>query len=159
MRLNPHLLIAGLLCCCVCGTATGDSATTISKEEVRSAISVFRQDPLSPSGRAAGEVVRSFAEKNDSVLLNVNDKIAPFLSNIKLSQEDRALLLDACVVGAVDTQLLKNERKDDPYGAATEMIRVYKQMQKADPNFALPEIDKLVAMETRGELKKYVESP
>ena len=154
----PILVVAGLICCDVI-SVRAEEGTIISKEEVRSAIMIFRQEPVSPRGRAAGELVRSFAEKNQTVIISVNDKVAPFLSNVKLSKEDRALLLDAFVLGEVDTQLLKNDKKEDPYGGITEVLRVYQQMQKADPNFALPELDKFVAMEKRGELKKYVEAP
>ena len=44
----------------------------VTKEMARNAITVFRQDTLSPRGRAAGEVVRRFAEKDDSVVVEIS---------------------------------------------------------------------------------------
>ncbi len=118
----------------------------ISKETVRSAIALFRQEPLSPRGHAAGEIVRSFAEKNDDVIVQVNPKVAPFLTNMKIPIEGRTLLLDAFVVGNVDSQLLHNEKKDDPYAGVSEVIQVYQQMQKRNPALSLPDIRTLSSL-------------
>ena len=87
----------------------------VTKDMARNAITVFRQDPLSPRGRAAGEVVRRFAEKDESVVVEISGKVVPFINDLKVMQEDRTLLLDAFVVGNVDAQFLRNEKKDDPY--------------------------------------------
>lgn len=135
------------------------STAPITKEIARDAITVFRQDPLSPRGRAAGEIVRRFAEKSEDVILHVTPKVAPFLTNVELAKENRALLLDAFTVGNVDSQLLRNEKKDDPYAGVQELISTYRRVQMAVPTFNLPEVEKLVEMEKRGELKAYVTSP
>ena len=131
----------------------------ISKDTTRNAITVFRQDPLSPQGRAAGEIVRSFAEKTDVVLLKITDKLVPFQTNGSLVPEDRTLLLDAYIVGNVDSQLLRNEKKDDPYAGVSEVIQTYRQMQKQTPTLQLPEVENFIDLEKRGELKQYVASP
>jgi hypothetical protein len=131
----------------------------ISKDTARNAIAAFRQDPFSPRGRAAGEVVRSFAEKDTSVLVEISSKVVPFLDNIMIPKEDRTLLLDAFVVGNVDSQFLRNEKKDDPYSGVTEVIQIYQQMQKKNPGIKIKEVDNFIDMEKRGELKKYVASP
>ena len=105
----------------------------VTKDMARNAITVFRQDTLSPRGRAAGEVVRRFAEKDDSVVVEISGKVVPFINDLKVMQEDRTLLLDAFVVGNVDAQFLRNEKKDDSYSGVTEMIEIYKQMKKRNP--------------------------
>ncbi len=130
-----------------------------TKEAARRAITIFRQDPFSPRGRAAGDGVRAFAEKSDDVILEVNKKRAPFLSNLKLAEGDRVLLLAAFIVGNVDSQLLRNEKKDDPYAGELEVINVYKQMKKRNPAIDLPEVQNFMDLEKRGELKSYIESP
>lgn len=157
--MKPSFLIVGtVIVFAVCSPAA-EPVLPISKETVRSAIALFRQDPQSPRGRAAGEIVRSFAEKNDGVSVEVTSKLAPFLSNTKIPQEDRTLLLDAFIVGNVDSQILRNEKKDDPYAGVSEVIQTYRQMQKRDPTLNLPEIENFIELEKRGELKKYVVSP
>jgi len=131
----------------------------VTKDMARNAITVFRQDTLSPRGRAAGEVVRRFAEKDDSVIIQITPKVIPFINDLKVMQEDRTLLLDAFVVGNVDAQFLRNEKKDDPYSGVTEMIEVYKQMKKRNPAVNIPDVEKFVEMEKHGELKKYLATP
>ena len=156
--MNQSLLILGTLIL-LTGQLPAADPIPISKEKARDAIMVFRQDPLSPQGRAAGEIVRSFAEKSDLVLLKITDKLVPFQTNLSLVPEDRTLLLDAYVVGNVDSQLLRNEKKDDPYAGVSEVIQTYRQMQKQTPTLQIPEVENLIDLEKRGELKQYVASP
>jgi hypothetical protein len=72
---------------------------------------------------------------------------------------DRTLLLDAFVVGNVDSQFLHNEKKDDPYAGVSEVIQVYRQMQKQNSALSVPEIENFIDLEKRSELKKYITSP
>lgn len=130
----------------------------LNKETARNAITEFRAHPLSPRGRAAAQMVRDFAEKDDSVLLKVTEKLVPFLSNLKLTPEDRALLLAAYVVGNVDSQLLHHEKKDDPYAGVLEVIETYRKMKVKDPMLVLPEIENFIDLQNKGELKEYAES-
>jgi hypothetical protein len=131
----------------------------LTKESARKAISVFRQDPFSAQGRAAAELVRAVAEKSDDIILEINPKRAPFLENLKLMAEYRGILLAAYIVGNVDSQLLHHEKKDDPYAGEIEVMNVYKQMKKREPALNLPEVENLIDLEKRGELKSYLESP
>lgn len=131
----------------------------IKKENVRNAIGIFRQDPTSQRGRAAGEIVRRYAEKSTDVILTITPKLAPFLSDIKIPPDDRSLLLAAYMVGNVDLQLLRNEKKDDPYAGITEVIETYRQMKKQNPGLSIPDIENFIELEKRGELKAYVASP
>jgi hypothetical protein len=157
MKLS-FLVVGAVTAFVVCSPAA-EPGLPISKETVRTAIELFRQDPLSPRGRAAGEIVRSFAEKSDEVIVQVNPKVAPFLNNLTIPSEERTLLLDAFVVGNVDSQFLHNEKKDDPYAGVSEVIETYRQMQKGNTALSLPEIENFIGLEKRGELKKYVDSP
>jgi hypothetical protein len=136
-----------------------DPMPLLTKDMARNAITVFRQGPLSQRGLAAGELVRRFAEKDDSVIVQISDKVVPFLGNMKIMKEDQTILLDAFVVGNVDAQFLRNEKKDDPYSGVTEMIETYKQMKKRNPSIVIEDIDKFMEMEKRGELKTYLASP
>lgn len=148
--------IINLLAFCSYGA---EPEALVTKEMARNAIAFFRQDPLSPSGRNAGEVVRRFAEKDDSVIVQVNPKVVPFMSNVKITPEDRKLLLDAFVVGNVDSQFLRNERKDAPYDGVSEVIQIYRQLQNARSIQSVSEIENFIELEKRGELKKHLASP
>ena len=158
MMKPAYLTTISLILLAVCSPAAEPEAP-ITKEAVRSAIKTFREDPLSPQGRAAGELVRSFADKDTSVLVEITPKAAPFISNVKMLTADRTLLMNAFVVGNVDSQVAQNRKKDDPYGGALEVIHVYKEMQKRDPTLNLAGIENLIELEKRGELKNYVLVP
>jgi len=153
------LLSGGVIILLTLSSPAGEPVSPISKETVRSAIELFRQDPLSPRGRAAGEMVRVFAEKDDSVVVQVNPKLASFLNDVKITREDRALLLDAFVIGNVDSQLLRNEKKEDPYGGVSEVIEIYRKMQALDSALHIPDVEKFIDLEKRGELKQFATSP
>ena len=131
----------------------------VTAEAVRSAIQTFHEDPLSLKGRAAGELVRTFAEEDTSVLVQFTPRVAPFLNNPTMLTADRTLLMNAFIVGNVDSQLSRKEKKDDPYRGALEVIHVYKEMQKRDPTLNLPGIENLIQLDGRGELKDYVLVP
>jgi hypothetical protein len=157
--MKPSFPVVGIIILFAISSLVADPAVPITKETARNAIVAARQEPLSPRGRAAGEVVRSYAEKNEDVIVQVNPKVAPFLTNMTIPLADRTLLLDAFVIGNVDSQFLHNEKKDDPYAGALEVIETYRKMQKRDTALSLPEIENFIALEKRNELKKYITSP
>lgn len=154
-----HFITIGVIILLAAHLPAAEQGTLLNKETVRHEITVFRNDRLSPGGRVAAEVVRRFAEKSTDVILTITPKRAPYLSDMNISTEDRSLLLAAYVVGNVDLQLVRNEKKDDPYSGILEVIETYRQMQKKDPTLSLPEIENFIELEKRGELKKYVTSP
>ena len=131
----------------------------VTKDMARNAIAAFRQGPLLPRGRAGGEVVRRFAEKDDSVIVQITPKVVPFINDLKVMQEDRTLLLDAFVVGNVDAQFLRNEKKRLSVFRVTEMIETYKRMKKQNPAINIPDVEKFMEMDKQGELKKYLATP
>jgi hypothetical protein len=157
--MKPSFLIIGTIFLFTIYSPAAEQGMLINKETVRNAIVAFRQDPLSERGRAAGEVVRRFAEKSTDVILTITPKLAPYLADVKIAQEDRSLLLAAHMVGNVDSQLLRNEKKDDPYAGVQEVIETYRRMQKRAPALSLPEIENFIELEKRGALKEYVTSP
>jgi hypothetical protein len=158
MMKPTYLTIASIISFAVCAPAA-EPESPISNEAVRAAIATFRQNPLSPEGRAAGEVVRSFAEKTDTVVVQMSDKVTPFVNNPELLTADRTLLRNAFIVGNVDSQLSRKERKDDPYAGVSEVIHTYREMQKRNPTLKLAGIENFIDLEKHGELKTYVNSP
>ena len=152
-------LALSIICLVVLHSHAAEPEMLVTKDMARNAIAAFRQGPLLPRGRAAGEVVRRFAEKDDSVIVQITSKVVPFINDLKVMQEDRTLLLDAFVVGNVDAQFLRNEKKDDPYSGVTEMIETYKRMKKQNPALNIPDVEKFMEMDKQGELKKYLATP
>ena len=150
-----YLTIASLVLLAVCSPAA-EPESPISAEAVRTAIATFRQNPLSKEGRAAGETVRTFAEKSDTVIVQFTSKATPFLDNPELLTANRTLLQNAFVVGNVDSQLSRKEKKDDSYAGVLEVLHTYREMQKQRPTFKLPVMEKFIEMEKRGELKGFL---
>jgi hypothetical protein len=131
---------------------------TITHETVLNAIMTFRVDPLSEDARQAGAVVIRFVEQSHDVIVKISSKTLPFFSNKSLPEKYRATLLAAFVVGNVDSQLLRHQKKDDSYAGLLQLIESYRQMQWQNPSLRISEVEKFIEMQNRGELKAYVSS-
>lgn len=131
---------------------------TITHETVLYAIMTFRVDPLSEDARQAGAVVMRFVEQSHDVVVKISSKTLPFLSNKSLPEKCRATLLAAFVVGNVDSQLLRHQKRDDSYAGLLQLIESYRQMQWKNPRLRISEVEKFIEMQNRGELKTYVSS-
>ena len=131
---------------------------TITHETVLYAIMTFRVDPLSEDARQAGAVVMRFVEQSHDVVVKISSKTLPFLSNKSLPEKYRATLLAAFVVGNVDSQLLRHQKKDDSYAGLLQLIESYHQMRWKNPKLRISEVEKFIEMQNRGELKAYVSS-
>ena len=132
------------------------SKQTITHEMALYAIMTFRVDPLSEDGRRAAAVVMQFVEQSDGVLVRISPKTVPFLSNKLLPEKYRATLLAAFVVGNVNSQLLRHQKKDDSYAGVLQLIESYRQMQRKNPKLRITEVEKFIELQKRGELKAYV---
>ena len=131
---------------------------TITHETVLYAIMTFRVNPLSEDARQAGAVVMRFVEQSHDVVVKISSKTLPFLSNKSLPEKYRATLLAAFVVGNVDSQLLRHQKKDDSYAGLLQLIESYHQMRWKNPKLRISEVEKFIEMQNRGELKAYVSS-
>lgn len=131
---------------------------TITHETVLYAIMTFRVDPLSEDARQAGAVVMRFVEQSHDVVVKISSKTLPFLSNKSLPEKCRATLLAAFVVGNVDSQLLRHQKRDDSYAGLLQLIESYRQMQWKNPRLRISEVETFIEMQNRGELRTYVSS-
>ena len=131
---------------------------TITHEMALYAIMTFRVDPLSEDARQGAAVVMQFVDQSHDVLVRISPKTLPFLSNKSLRETYRATLLAAFVVGNVDSQLLRHQKKDDSYAGLLQVIDSYRQMQRKNPKLRITEVEKFLEMQNRGELKAYVSS-
>jgi hypothetical protein len=131
---------------------------TITKEIALAAIMTFRVDPLSEDARQGGAIVMQFVDQSHDVLVKMSPKTLPFLSNKSLPEKYRAMLLVAFVVGNVDSQLLRHQKKDNSYAGVLQMIESYRQMQRKNPRIRVAEVEKFIEMQKRGALRAYVSS-
>jgi len=132
------------------------SKQTITLQMALDAIMTFRVDPLSEDARQVGAVVMQFVDQSHDVIVKINPKTVPFLSNKSLPEKYRAILLAAFVVGNVDSQLRRHQKKDDSYAGLLQLIESYRQMQRKNPKLRIAEVEKFIEMQNRGELKAYV---
>jgi hypothetical protein len=142
----------------VAATGVTPPKQTITKEMVLDAIMTFRVDPLSDDARQAGALVMLFTDQSHDVIVKLRDKTLPFLLNKSLPEKHRLTLLEAFVVGNVDSQLLRHQTKDDSYAGVLQMIDSYRQMQHKNPKLRIKEVERFIDMQSRGELKAYVSS-
>ena len=154
--MRPSLL--AIFLCTAAVSLAAPPAKTISKQTVLDAIMTFRVDPLSEDGRQAGAIVVLFTDQDHDVSVSLRQKTLPFLTDKSLPENYRGAFLAAFVVGNVDSQLLRHQKKDDSYAGLQQLIESYHQMQRKNPKLRVAEIEKFVELEKRGQLKAYAES-
>jgi len=131
---------------------------TITHEMALDAIMTFRVDPLSEDARQAAAVVMQFVDQSHDVLVRISTKTLPFVSKESLPENYRATLVEAFVVGNIDSQLLRHQKKDDSYAGLLQVFETYRQMQRKNPKLRITEVEKFLEMQNRGGLKAYVSS-
>lgn len=130
----------------------------ITKDLVLRAITEFRHDPTSDSGRAARALVVKYGHDSPDVAIKFTPKNYP-ISEIKPASEDeRGTLLAAFMVGSLDSQLSPGAKGDDAYAGDLQLIKTYRQLQQKNRSLKIAAIEKMAALEARGELKRYLNS-
>jgi hypothetical protein len=152
-------LAAGMVALAVTAWATGERLPLITKHEALKAIAAFREDPLSDLGRGAGALIITFADEDHDVSVRISPKTVPFLSNKSIPQEIVSTLLVAFTAGNIDSQLLRNEKKDDSYSGVLQVIETYRQLQKKKPKLRIAEVEKFIDLERQGKLRAYAAPP
>jgi len=129
-----------------------------TKDVVLRAITEFRQDPTSDSGHAARSVVVNYSHDSPDVMIKFTPKNYP-ISEIKPASEDeKGTLLAAFIVGNLDSQLSHGTKGEDGYAGDLQLIKTYRQLQQKNHALKIAAIEKMAAMEERGELKRYLSS-
>jgi hypothetical protein len=129
----------------------------ITNEIAMRAVVGFREaNPMSDDALGYASIALRFVEKDPKLQFTLTSQNTSFLFAKKLSQRQRSVLLGAYTVGNLRSCLLRQDRIDDAYAGTLQVIDTYHRLQKAKPRFWVPEIEKLIEMEGRGELQKYV---
>jgi hypothetical protein len=130
----------------------------VSKDAARQAIAIFRQEPVSDRGREAAATIFRFAQGSPDVEVVKSKNALPWLATRALTKYN-SVLLTAYIAGSVLSQLDSGLTRNDPVAGAVQVIETYQLIQKTDPTFRMPEVEKLVDLQTQGKLKEYVETP
>jgi hypothetical protein len=69
------------------------------------------------------------------------------------------ILLAAFFVGNLDSQLLRGRKQNDSYAGDLQLIETYRRMQKKKPTLRIPEVEKLMELESKRQPKSYLSSP
>jgi hypothetical protein len=128
----------------------------VTKEMVQAAIENFRKDPLPAIEQGTARTIMNFGEASSEVSISLSSKVVPWLGG--KMDERRSLLLAAYVAGNLESQLKEGKKANDSLAGIQQAITTYRQLQKADANFRVEELEKLIAIDAEGGLKAYLES-
>lgn len=150
------LVGVGLLPCASTNAKT--PAATVSKAQIRQAITIFRRDPTGAQGQMTRPLILDFAEKSPDAEIVLAEKLVPWITDKQLRQEDGAYLLTAYCAGSIDSQLTGGKAHSTALTAACEqVIATYRQLQKKEPGLKVSGVEKLIGLQRQGKLAKYVQ--
>jgi hypothetical protein len=152
-RLNALLIAAVLL---PTGALSQEKPKLPSREEVLKAVEIFAKSPLSAQGKAAAASIARFAQESDDVTVVVSPKAVPWLESAKPPKFSETLLA-AYLAGNVKSQLERQTNANDSYAGVQQVLKTYAQLKEADKTLDIPELQKLVDLEAKKQLRKYVD--
>jgi len=128
-------------------------SATPSKSDTLAAIARFMENP-GPTEDA--KVINRFAEKSESVTVNIADDVLTWLRHQPAYKYNGALLT-AFVAGNVKSQLDSGKTADDSYAGVLATFKAYEKLRERDKDFTVPEIEEQMAMHKKGDLKDWVD--
>jgi hypothetical protein len=134
-------------------------ATTPSREEVLSAISVMERNIGGPEAAGAAKTIVVYAQLSDDVMVDIGQEELPWLSEKwdlghDKEQTCQSLLMAAFVAGNIKSQLKAEKAGDDTYSGWVFTIDTYRRL-KARYGFRSPAIDELSRMQAAGKLLEH----
>ena len=155
MKLLQTMLVVAALLFSASANAH-DQPDTPTREEALKAIADFAQSPASKEGKAAAATIVTFAEDSEDVLVRISPAALPWVGEGK-NYKFGPILLAAYVAGNVESQLNSGKKGNDSYAGIQQVMKTYAQLKKTDKTLSIPEIQKFIDLEAKGELKKYLE--
>jgi hypothetical protein len=126
-----------------------------SREEMLKTIESFAKNPRSAEARGAASTIMDFCEKSPDVRITISRKIVPWLSGKPKFNE--SILLAAYVAGNVKSQLDRQTYTNDSYAGLQQVLKTYAQLKETDKTLDMPDVQKLVDLEAKNQLKNYVD--
>ncbi len=130
----------------------------ISKDTVRQAITIFRQNPASAQADLARGLIVRFADASPDVSIAVSPRVLPWLNDSKVPKETGNILLTAFVAGDTRAQLDRGKAKDDPLAGTEQVIATYRQLQKGQPSLKVPEVERFIELRKQGKLAEHLQA-
>ena len=131
-------------------------ATSPLKDHILGVIKTLRENATSEKGRqAAGELI-TFSEQSDAVLVTIDGRLMPWMSN--KSYKNGEILLIGFIAGNVEAQLKTGTVGDKGYEGVEFMLELYEK-HKAQGFFQpLKTLDDWTVMKNKGTLRAHLES-
>ncbi len=128
---------------------------SVSKDDVRKAIAIFRRNPSNVQGEMSQPIILSFAKESPDVEVALSEKRMPWVNDKSASSETSTALTVAYMSGDILAQLDTGRTKDDPLAATEQVIATYRQLREADAKLKVPSVEKLIALQKQGKLAEY----
>ena len=133
-------------------TALAAGPKEIDKDTALKAIDRFMADPKMGEDAA---IIARFTEESELVLVNIDPRVITWETH-EPAYKEAPLLLTAFLAGNDKSQLDSGKAEDDSYGGLLAVFKVYDMLKAKDSNLKIPEVEELLAMEKKGELKDFV---
>ncbi len=150
--LTAMLLFAFNLTVMAAAAPAADKAAVPSKEVVLGAIASLSYQPFGPQAEAARNIVIEYALDSDDVVILLDTQFIPFYGKSQWSTH----LFAAYLAGNIEEQLEQNKKTYATYDGLIFMLNTYDEIQKQDKGFKIPELERMVELFKKDQLKKFV---
>lgn len=133
--------------------AAAQDVTKYSPETILQLIKIHERDPISERGVAARAVILEFADKSDSVLINISERAMPWEADPRTPDAAKRVLTGAYVAGNVRSQLERKVNTNDSMAGWTAVFRAYEALRKHSRGIRIATIEALIEEEKNGQLK------
>lgn len=126
-------------------------------DEILRSIDAFLDDPeraIDAEDSVLAKIIE-FVKTSPDVMVVVDVSAAPWTGD-DITMELNALLLAGYIAGNARAQLRSGIKADDIYAGTAGVLQVYRSIKQRF-HVVVPEVEKLLAMEARGELKAHLD--
>ena len=141
------------LLCAACRVVGAQDVTKYSPETILQLIGILEKDPISERGVAARAVILEFAEKSDTVLIEVSERAMPWVTDQRVPEQARLVLTGAYVAGNVKSQLERKVNANDSMAGWKEVFRAYDKLRQHAGGLRVPGVEVLLEEDKSGKLK------
>jgi hypothetical protein len=127
----------------------------VNKTDILQYITIVENDPLSADADRAYSAIMRFTEKSKDVTVVIDAKVLPWMG-FKYDFKYTKVLLGSFIAGNIKPQIENNKNEDDAYAGLLLLFEAYNRIKKADPDFAVQEIEKQQELQAKDELRQYL---
>lgn len=133
--------------------AHAQDVTKYSSETILQLIGMLERDPMSERGAAARSVILDFAEKSDTVMVEVSERAMPWVEDSSVPEGAQLVLTAAYVAGNVKSQLERKVNANDSMAGWKQVFSAYDALRKHSPGIRVRGVEVLLEEEKSGQLK------